>query len=55
MESTLQARREEDLPEKEKKHRKKKHHRQHEGSEWSMVDLVAEEVVTEGQLGLLDF
>ena len=51
MESTLQARREEDLPEKEKKH----HHRQHEGAELSMMDLVAEEMLTEGQLGFLDF
>lgn len=47
----LQARREEDLPEKEKKHH---HRRHHKDSGWSMLDLVAEEMLTEGELGLLD-
>jgi hypothetical protein len=48
----LQARRKEDLPEKEKK--KHHHRRQHKGSEWTMLDLVAEEILTEGELGILD-
>jgi hypothetical protein len=47
--STVQARRKEDLPKKEKK---KHHHRQHKGSEWEMLDLVAAEMLTEGELGL---
>ena len=47
----MQARRKEDLPKKEKK---KHHHRQHKGSEWEMLDLVAAEMLTKGELGLLD-
>jgi hypothetical protein len=48
----LQARLKEDLPQKEEN---KHHRRQHEDSEWSMFDLVAEEMLTEGELGLFNF